>query len=116
MASYNRPGMPASYYRDIAYSRDDDWETQRRHLLLNNSPKKASVTAPAKKKPERTPLKHLTYAVGTILAVFFSIGGVVGAVVGDVAAWQHLNWLYALYITLGLISVVAGIMIYTSDV
>lgn len=113
MSSYNRP------YRNYISDEDFDYAGELRTYRRQNSPKEVTVpttSTPTKKKPERTPLKHVAYALGTILAVFLSVGGVVGAVVGDIEAWNHLPWLYALYITIGLASVVAGIMIYTSDV
>jgi hypothetical protein len=66
-------------------------------------------------RPEHTVFGHAARGLGYILVTFVVIGGAVGAVVGDVKAWENLPWLYALYITIALASVVIGLVIYTSD-
>lgn len=72
-------------------------------------PKEApAVTA----KPELTPLGHIGSVSKMALVVFAALGGVTGAVVGDVQAWVHLPWLYALYITIALASIAVGLFLH----
>jgi hypothetical protein len=67
------------------------------------------------KRPEHTTFGHAARGLGYILATFAVIGGAVGAVVGDIKAWENLPWLYALYITIALASIVIGIFLYNTE-
>lgn len=91
---------------DFEYDFDEYQRSEKR---------KATPPVTTKTKREHTTFGHAARGLGYILATFTVIGGAVGAVVGDIKAWQNLPWLYALYITIALASVVIGIVLYNSD-
>jgi uncharacterized membrane protein YcjF (UPF0283 family) len=91
---------------DFEYEFDEYQRSEKR---------KATPPVTTKTKREHTVFGHIVRAVGYILATFSVVGGVAGAVVGDVAAWQDLPWLYALFITIALASVVIGIFLYNTE-
>lgn len=65
------------------------------------------------KLPEHTPLGHVGEVLGISGFVFAVLGSAAGAIVGDWWAWNNLPWVYALYITIALVSIGIGIVVYT---
>jgi uncharacterized membrane protein YcjF (UPF0283 family) len=97
--------MTRSSY-DFGYEFDEYQKSEKR---------KATPPVTTKTKREHTTFGHAARGLGYILATFAVIGGAVGAVVGDIKAWQSLPWLYALYITIALASIVIGIFLYNTE-
>lgn len=44
--------------------------------------------------------------------MFLGLGGVAAAVIGGIETWQHLSWIPATFITIGIASVVVGVCVH----
>lgn len=92
-------------------TRSRDYEYYR---SMNYPPPREQPT-PVSKKPELTAFGHVGHALLFAVCWFTTLGGLLGAILGDIQAWEHLNWVFALTITVGIVSLAFGIGMHLID-
>lgn len=109
------PTLTASpdYYRRFPDRYDRD---VRAWIERQEKPAMSLVdTANERSSTEKTVLGHARVIGARSLIVFGIVGGVAGAIIGNMAAWQHLHWILSLFISIATFAVVVGVGSYLTD-
>lgn len=106
------------YYRRFPEDYDRDvraWHDRQRR----NQEKPAAMSlisiSNQRGKTEKTALGHTQVMAARSLITFGIVGGAAGAIIGNVTAWQHLNWIPALFISIATLAVAVGVISYASE-
>lgn len=67
-------------------------------------------------KSEFTTAGHASSILRYASVAFLVLGGAAGAIIGDIESWLNLPWIWATFITVGILALIVGVVAHVDDV